>query len=288
MPKTPELFLPGIPNTKAMETVHLRALCPHVPEPISLNSLNRSLFEFTHDISGQHLTDFMLHYKKDGLPSDSYTFQLKPVLGSCDRIVETEGWGSFYMDSPRGFALGIREPAASRTLWIATTGISVGQELNFYDPVDRQSLKDKMDFPYPFPIITQLQGPGKVDTYLGDALKREQANRALGKYRWEKALIGIVLEWAQTQGIPAVYLLPANKNHWLLPEREESLHIRYNVSAERMGFRMQPNGLYGISLLPLLDTSPYRYDNSVEEIIVPTESSSPLNIDLQQLSFNSF
>jgi hypothetical protein len=287
MPRTPELFLPGVPNTKAMETVHFRALCPHVPEPISLNSLNRSLFEFTDKFLGLDVTGFMREYKKDNLLPDSNTFLLKPVLGNYDRTIEGKGWGSFYMDSPRGFALGIRQPKIDQTLWIAITGISVGQELDSYD-TEHPGLEGKMNFPYPFPIITQLQGPHRMETYPGDNLKREQANSALGKYRWEKALIGIVLEWAQAQGIPAVYLLPANKNRWLLPEREEGLHMRYDVSAERMGFRIQPNGLYGISLLPLLDTSPYQYDNSADEIIIPTESSSSLNIDLQQLSFNSF
>lgn len=159
------------------------------------------------------------------------------------------------MDTNRGLALGVRGPRSRETLWIGVAGIVLGNELDNYETAELDL--GKMSFPYKFPIIAQLQGSSK-DTYeqyegtsASGKRKYKKAVEVLSSYKWERAMIDIVLEWAQRQRIPAVYMLPGNMNHWLYTlNSSEELRMRYDVSAERMGFRMQPNGLYGISLLP--------------------------------------
>lgn len=236
----------------ALDLAYFRAVSPEIPQQMTPLRAAESLADFSNDLSGPRLTEIMSFYRKEGLAPDSTSFFLEPMLEARAVQIGNDGWGRFYMDTNRGLALGVRGPRSRETLWIGVAGIALGNELDRYEmPGDRAG---RMSFPYQFPVIAQLQGPNRYtyeprETPASGSRKYKKAVEVLSKYKWERAMIDIVLEWAQQQRVPAVYMLPGKLNHWASPRRAEQLRMRYDVSAERMGFRMQPNGLYGISLL---------------------------------------
>ena len=253
-----EVFLPSAlsyieASRRERDLAYFSTACPQVPESLTSESAASSLVDFADDFSGPKLTEFMSFYRKEGPSPDSSTFFLRQVLKRATVSIENEGWGRFYMDTDRGLALGVRGPRNRNTLWLGVAGIALGNELEGYEIPD--NVKGRMSFPYQFPVIAQLQGPDKhaYGYRSTGAEKHKRAIEVLSRYKWERAMIDVVLEWAQEHGIAAAYMLPAELNHWWYASslvREERLRMRYDVTAQRMGFRMQPNGLYGISLLP--------------------------------------
>lgn len=251
-----EVFSPNGLSTVATsrrerDLAYFSTACPQIPESLTSERAASTLVDFSNELSGPRLTEIMSFYRKEGRTSDSSTFFLKPILKKYSVSVGNEGWGRFYMDTHRGLALGVRSPRSRNTLWLGVAGIALGNELDEYNP-EHNIRKGRMNFPYQFPVIAQLQGPDKF-AYShrpnGDVRYR-RALEVLNSYKWERAMIDIVLQWAQEQQAPAAYILPANLNRWLTDRRADQFKMRYDVSAERTGFRMQPNGLYGISLLP--------------------------------------
>lgn len=259
----PIIFPPAVIPQQEADATYFTSVFPPNRTSLSPDETYHSLQEFSKNMSGTKLNELMTRYKKEGVPPNSHQFTLRNLYGKGTHIIEFGGYGKFFMDSERGLALGIKNLKDKNTVWIGVAGIAIGKELDFYNrDAPEESIKGLMNFTYQFPIITQLQGPG-AKTYLdeyasankhSEAIYRE-AVKALGKYKWERALIDIVLEWAVSQKIPAVYLLPGNMQRWYPDEHKEAYDRRYDVSGQRMGFRMQPNGLYGISLLGALSTT---------------------------------
>ncbi len=95
------------------------------------------------------------------------------------------------------------------------------------------------------PIIQQLQVV--KHKYIS---QQELTLSTLQLFHWERALVYLVLDWAYINRFPAVYLQPAEMNQWVkrgnLPL--ERAKMRYDVTAERMGFRKDQNGLYALYL----------------------------------------
>ncbi len=233
---------------------------PNVSENLGKIDIDLSLHQFAECVSGEQITNFMTDYKKSGYSSNQSTFFLKQVRGMGYKTIEESGFGQFYMDAGHSLVLGTGNEQGKK-LWLAVVGIALGNELDLYDEFrherGRSPLgKGRMNFQYQFPVITQLQRPGYAgydssksnETEVKE--KNENAAEIMSSFRWEKALIDLVLLWAQNQNIPAVYMLPGNLNKWYRDEKEMQYKMRYDLTAQRSGFRMQPNGLYGISLLP--------------------------------------
>ena len=68
------------------------------------------------------------------------------------------------------------------------------------------------------------------------------AQKFMKGLRWEKALVASVCRWAKEYGVPEVRIQPAAKNQWKeIRDNEEGRgRLRYDVTAERMGFRYDP------------------------------------------------
>ncbi len=95
------------------------------------------------------------------------------------------------------------------------------------------------------PLIVQLQTFSPKINPSEDAadLLKEEAKLVLEKFRWEKALVALMLEWARRERFPFVYLQPGSQNRYcgsgLTMERAK---LRYDVTAKRMGFREVDKG----------------------------------------------
>lgn len=206
--------------------------------------LRRSLERFAELRSGSWMQKYMKSFQKKGNKENSYTFSVSPVDNKG--YPEEKGQRRFVMDTDQGLALGIKDDSREETMWAGVIGI-----LYIKDTVKAVSQDPYGEYPRNHPIIAQIQG---ANTYFYSDDEREQeeprkVKEALAQYKWERALIGLVLEWVHAEKLPAVYLLPGYKNHSYVEGRKDAFRLRYDVSAQRMGFRMQPNGLYGISLL---------------------------------------
>jgi len=138
--------------------------------------------------------------------------------------------------------LGYPRGRQAKPLWIGVVSFFLGLNPDNY-------IVEKTGFNELLPIIVQIQGPAdwSYDAYR----KYKDAKRILGTLRWEKALVTIVLGWAERNRIPAVYLLPSLLNKYRDPDnysgpdnRNKKLFMRYDVTAKRMGFELQENGLF--------------------------------------------
>jgi len=59
----------------------------------------------------------------------------------------------------------------------------------------------------------------------------------LRKLRWERFLVRLVTEASRRLGYKEVRISPANKNRWWRIDREQSFKLRYDVTAQREGFK---------------------------------------------------
>jgi hypothetical protein len=80
-------------------------------------------------------------------------------------------------------------------------------------------------------IINQLQGPSYMP---GNLIKETFRN-----LRWERLLSGVFVDWARRANLEKLYFLPAKYNKWDLVRRDknQTAHLRYDVTAKRLGFR---------------------------------------------------
>lgn len=220
--------------------------------PFSDEETQASLTKFAGDISGQVLNDYMQLFAKDCMITNR-EFTLKTVFNPRKTdVIEDEGMGEFYLDGDFSLALGIKSHIVPENkTWVGITSFCLGRGVENYIPYGKNHLTDTMPFRYPHPVIVQIQGPSPIA--YGREYRRElyyEALSVLQDYKWERALIGLTLDWAREEGIPSVYLLPADKNRWAKSsEQMERLEMRYDVSAKRLGFKLQPNGLYATSVV---------------------------------------
>lgn len=220
--------------------------------PFSEEKTQESLTSFARDISRQGLNDYMQSFAKK-VAYTTRKFSLRSAFHPrTTRYIEKPGMGEFFFDGDFGLALGVNSYVEPKnTTWIGVTSFSLGNDIKDYFPYEDNPLKSSMPFRYPHPVIVQVQGPSpstygyerRLDLYC-------EAMSVLENYKWERALIGLILDWAREDGIQSVYMLPAEKNRWLNHgELNERLGIRYNGSAKKLGFKLQPNGLYATSVV---------------------------------------
>lgn len=204
------------------------------------------------------LRDFVDGMNRNGLDTTINTFSKsegelseKFILGTVSqrrmRHISRKGDGLFYFDGDHALTLGYlrRSRNQVRPLWFGVISFSSTVDMHEYS----QELIEKKESISPAPIILQLQGP--ADWSYDSRVKYENAKKVLGKLRWEKALVTMVLKWAESTAIPVVYLLPSSLNEYrtTVPNPKlnlnQRLHMRYDVTAERMGFDLdQRNSLF--------------------------------------------
>ena len=68
--------------------------------------------------------------------------------------------------------------------------------------------------------------------------------------KWERFLVSLVVECAKKMDFKRVEILPSQENEWYTEERAATLKIRYDVTAQRLGFKpdKESSGVYFKSL----------------------------------------
>lgn len=76
----------------------------------------------------------------------------------------------------------------------------------------------------------------------------------LAGIRWEKLLVNLVVDWARSHGAKKVEIIRSQDNSWHRPgdpERTARIHLHYDITAKRCGFRMdEETGRYTLHLAP--------------------------------------
>lgn len=170
--------------------------------------------------------------------------------------------GDYYLETPNSLGLAMETQLKSHPLLIAVSAFACGDNwISWYEPQNC----DPALIPANNPVVLQLQGPSSVrwEKYLKqyqdheieppDRLKERleecQLAKALMKnLRWDTYLLRMWTRWAKSESIPNLFVLPGRMNRYYREDREQSFHMRYDVTAKRCRFRIWNNGLYGLSL----------------------------------------
>lgn len=244
-------------------SIEIRVFCPSVlnPKP-KINPENKdsvaaSLEDFAEEVNAARINGFMEAYLRPAAAEPEGRFFLSAVTGPGYRSVGGDWcYGEFYMDGRHGLLVGFSAPSNPQPLWLASISFFCGEDIFNYD----RHFEDKLGiskFYYPYPIIVQLQGPNEERTYRsceGREKRYKDAIDILGRYRWERASVDLLIEWSVRQNLPGMYMLPYSHIRYVDVEGGETLNrlqrfrMRMDVTAKRCGFRMQENGLYGLPL----------------------------------------
>ena len=86
--------------------------------------------------------------------------------------------------------------------------------------------------------------------FSGICIRQIQGKQGYGKYlgsiKWERLLIAVVHRWARAQNIRNIHIISARLSDYYNYERHGSMYLRYDVTARRMGLKLNPlTQIYG-------------------------------------------
>lgn len=252
----PKLYLPTLAETAlaGQSQALLKGMHGFVPIPVdnllqaNEKQVRTSLGIFLNDIPATILPEFMKHFTKAEAELDPTKFCLSPVLSKGTNSLQFFGDHYTWLDAYYGFTLGYRE--GFRTTWLASTSFS-----SYHQPLQRVEddientgdLKnlDKPEGPY----IKQLQAYHYYnDDHNPNKNPKIRQQKILQQLRWERLLVVLTAHWAESLGFSAAYLQQGKKNHYYGVGREERFHMRYDVTAQRLGFKLNEYGDYQLNL----------------------------------------
>ena len=84
---------------------------------------------------------------------------------------------------------------------------------------------------------------------------RSSKKSLLDPFRWERMLLRLLIDWAKENGFSQVLIQPADQNEYFINgtdnDRNKRLKMRYDVTARRSGFKLDPNlNAYSLPLSP--------------------------------------
>lgn len=153
------------------------------------------------------------------------SFEVKPANFGFNRAV--------YYDAPFNIALWQEGCGVIAILGFDLDGDGVWKQLNRFYAQNFPDAPDKecaIGFPGGSACwVLQIQGVPDKGQYLQ-------------RLRWEKMLLAVVIDWSRANGMRFVHVARAAVNRWyktsrLGEEGQKRLHLRYDVTAERMGFQ---------------------------------------------------
>lgn len=278
---SPEILVPNVQATRVgLEWGLLGRFTPPIFDSGNIHSLRQNLQSYLKYVSDEGVADLLVReYVKAGGELPEGRFILSEPLAQCRGKKSRSGTltpeyrflnpkdAKFYIDGDFGFGLGYQSPDAEKPIWLCVTSVSIGKNLpayyqntlmysknqyrtETYKLIKKiaQEMEDKCP-DYTSPIILQLQGGNRRDTYK----KWESYKEALGilaQIRWEHALIEFWTAWADGAGFSQIHLLQGENIAWNTPDcsRLAQFRRRYDGTAKKTGFRKDHNGLYALHL----------------------------------------
>lgn len=199
-----------------------------------------SLHNFVNYINNIPLTAYLSDFLKGNQEIPDGNLFLQPVLGNPYYSPTWLGFNKgMYLDGAYGFILCLQPDRRTRPLLLAVTSFYPGTSLYLYS-------EGAVSYPdITTPVILQLQSQ---HWFTNDKPgEKALAASVLKSFRWEHALIYMDVKWAQSVGLPAIHILPSWQNRYFRG-KEDTMKMRYDVSAERCGFKKDERGLYTLPL----------------------------------------
>lgn len=196
-----------------------------------VSSVRESMSKFAENLGQGGINDMVgKRLKNGGADLQGRNFYIESPLSRSNYM----NYGYFFRDGRECVILGAEsENEGKYSLGLAVAGI---------------------DFPKDTggnPLIVQLQSFSPLDVIAIDAIPLAlEASSVLGQLRWEKLLVDIAMAWARAENFPFIYIQPGERNHWLDVNYalRDRVGLRYDVTAERMGFEKMSHGLWGYKL----------------------------------------
>lgn len=202
------------------------------------DQIRASLANFSNEANGHWINTTSKRYIKQSVTSNALEdvgLSLVSPVGINDKRFTQDGHHSLGITYKNG---------NNQDVWFGTLSFSCGSDISFYNPsID-------INFPQPFPVIVQLQG--RKFSKDGGTLDEKNTYHLLSSLRWEQLLIDLMIMWAIKEGVPWLYILPASMNihaYFAGQEKKERFGRRYDGTARHCGFKMQPNGLWGMTCM---------------------------------------
>jgi len=204
-------------------------------------AVHQSMQETVRDLWGDEFTRLAKKYIKQGatLLPDQLSLVSSNVFRDLDYSFLAEERGKWEYDSPFAFILQHRSEPTETPMFLSVVGFTYGSHLeNYMKSGKGKKIGAAVDS---FPVINQIQGPQSHSTYKLKPEYYEKARGILGQVRWEPLLMATVHEWAKSNKLEKLGVLPAEYNLWVsgLPEDDEKFKRfkrRYDHTAKRYGF----------------------------------------------------
>ena len=129
---------------------------------------------------------------------------------------------------------------------------------------NKEALYSDGDYGFVLVYQTGRRGPREVLAMIGFEIDKSNVRivqlqccvrgqgspELLRKLRWEKMLVQVVIDWAKAhRRFDVVGIVPGKQNDWYSKERAPRLYLRYDVTAQRMGFKLDEEAkLYKLAL----------------------------------------
>jgi hypothetical protein len=198
------------------------------------NQVISSLDGFVDKINSGKNTTLFEPFIKDGSPIAASSLILHTVPNTASYTVPKQ-YTRFFVDGNYGFVLGLLKD--SDPLWLAITSFA------------------SLPGTTPAPVILQIQAASNLSYPREESYV--QAQRALKTLRWEQALIAACAHWAKQEEFPLVALQSGSENPYASSYQRklplERAKMRYDVSAERFGFRNTSDSYFTLPTVQLED-----------------------------------
>lgn len=155
------------------------------------------------------------------IPEEQPDRRFRLVFFEADYNEYSRVSGSIYHDAPLNMLWWSMDQGP-----LAIVGFYLDRDGSIQVSIAGESDKDIV-YADPSYVIRQIQGVHGFD-------------EVLKMFRWEKMLVQAVIDLARTERVSYVHVVKAVKNKWRASVGEsglQRLHIRYDVTAKRMGFK---------------------------------------------------
>lgn len=196
-------------------------------DPQDFQNVTSSLQVFKREINTGAVNEFISYHLKtnESLPTGNFVIS-EPIFGGRAPFWENS---YFVLDGNFGFFLGYHEKERRSNLWLCGTTFSSDEASSL--------------------IILQLQTV-KHHQSSSPEYQNEQfrTREILQKLRWERVLVALAVEWARKMDFATVCIRPAHMNPQVWDGRlpQDRAKVRYDVTAQRLGFKQLPSGMYAM------------------------------------------
>ncbi len=214
------------------------------------------------EVMGESITQYARAQRKSGAFREKVLSEGRPDIENCLDLLRLNSHNgrmnahitpanplipNFYLDSDRAFSISYHgvgvfgENTIGCVIGFNVLDLGLINSCGYIKTMNGR-LFEKGDI-----LIDQIQATSTLGT-----------QKVLGTFRWEKVLVGLVIDWAAQNGLNRIFIRPAKYNKYTAINNSAGNrgHMRYDITAKRMGFKILGGDLphmLDLSQAPLSD-----------------------------------